>query len=161
VVTSFFLSSFEGECARRAAWRASIPFASFFLVIHVHSSVDEVDNGVLWVNEFAAPGLQEVVFARGAGGCAICCLFPAFSEIFEEGFFSGGSAIRCRIPSSSATDEMVPKQNTDLGRRAILCWKMMAIELAWISDTPPTWRASCRCLGPDCAPGVTPRGAFG
>jgi hypothetical protein len=27
-------------------------------------------------------------------------------------------------------DEMVPKQNTDPGRRAILCWKMMAIELA-------------------------------
>jgi hypothetical protein len=69
--------------------------------------------------------------------------------------------MRCRIPSSSATDEMVPKQNTDTGRRAILCWKMMAIELAWISDTPPTWRAICRCLGPDRAPGVTPRGAFG
>jgi hypothetical protein len=37
----------------------------------------------------------------------------------------------------------------------------MAIELAWISDTPPTWRANYRCLGPDRAPGVTPRGAFG
>jgi hypothetical protein len=83
--------------------------------------VDEVDNGVLWVNEFSAPDLQEVVFARGAGGCAICCLVLAFSEIFEEGFFSGGSAIRCRIPSSSATDEMVLKQNTDPGRRTILC----------------------------------------
>jgi hypothetical protein len=133
-------------------------FLLFFLVIRVHSSVDEVDNGVLWVNEFSVPDLQEVVFARGAGGCAICCLVPAFSEIFKEGFFFGGSAIRCRIPSSSATDEMVPKQNTDPGRRAILCWKMMAIELAWISDTPPTWRASCRCLGP--TPGVTARGAF-
>ena len=109
MVTSFFLSSFEGEGARRAAWRASIPFASFFLIIRVHSSVDEVDNRVLRVNEFSAPGLQEVVFARGAGGCAICCLVPAFSEIFEGGFFSDGSAIRCRIPSSSATNEMVPK----------------------------------------------------
>jgi hypothetical protein len=155
-VTSFFLSSFEGEGTRRTAWRVSIPFASFFLVVCVHFSVDEVDNGVLWVNEFSAPGLQEVVFARSAGGCAISCFIPAFSENFEEGFFSGGSAILCRIPSSSATDEMVPKQNTDPGRRAILCWKMMAIEQAWISDTPPTWRASCRCLGPDCAPGVTP-----
>jgi hypothetical protein len=35
-------------------------------------------------------------------------------------------------------DEMVPKQNTDPGRRKILCWKVTTIELAWISDTPPT-----------------------
>jgi hypothetical protein len=128
----------------------------FFLVIRVHLFVDEVDNRVLWVNEFSAPGLQEVVFARGAGGCAFSCSVPAFSEIFEEGFFSGGSAIRCKIPSSSATDGMVPKQNTNPGQRAILCWKTMAIELAWISDTPPTWRASCRCLGLDRTHRVTP-----
>jgi hypothetical protein len=37
----------------------------------------------------------------------------------------------------------------------------MAIELAWISDTAPTWRASCRCLRPYLAPRFTPRGAFG
>jgi hypothetical protein len=55
--------------------------------------VDEVDNGVLRVNEFSGPGLQEVVFARGAGGCALYWFILAFSEIFEEGFFSGGSAI--------------------------------------------------------------------
>jgi hypothetical protein len=133
----------------------------FFLVIRVHFSMDEVDNGVLRVNEFSAPGLQEVIFAQGAGGCAISCFIPAFLEIFEEGFFSSGSAIRCRIPSLSTTDEMVPKQNTDPGRRAILCWKIMAIKLAWISDTSPTWRASCRCLGPDRAPRVTSRGTFG
>jgi hypothetical protein len=93
----------------------------FFLVIRVHLSMDEVDNGVLRANEFSVPDLQEVVFARRAGGCVISCFVPAFSEIFKEGFFSSGSAIRCRIPSSSATDEMVPKQNTDPGRRAILC----------------------------------------
>jgi hypothetical protein len=121
MVTSVFLSFFEGEGARTAAWWASILFASFFLVIHVHFSVDEVDNGVLWVDEFSAPGLQGVVFARGTRGCAISCPVPACLEIFEEGFFSGGAAIRCRIPSSSATDEMVPKQNTDPWRRAILC----------------------------------------
>jgi hypothetical protein len=92
--------------------------------------VDEVDDGVLRVNELSAPGLQEVVFARSDGGCAISCFVPAFPEIFKEGFLSGGSAMWCRVPSSSATDEMVPKQNTDLGRRAILCWKVMAIELA-------------------------------
>jgi hypothetical protein len=42
----------------------------------------------------------------------------------------------------------------------ILCWKVTAIELAWIEDTPPTWRASCRCFRSDRAPGVTPQGAF-
>jgi hypothetical protein len=83
--------------------------------------VDEVDNGVLRVNELSALGLQEAVFARSAGGCAISRIILAFPEIFKEGFFSGGSAIRCRVPSSSATDEMVLKQNMDLGQRAILC----------------------------------------
>jgi hypothetical protein len=29
-----------------------------------------------------------------------------------------------------------------------------AIELAWINDTPPTWRASCRCLEPNPHPGL-------
>jgi hypothetical protein len=42
----------------------------------------------------------------------------------------------------------------------ILCWKVTTIELAWIDDTTPTWRASCRCFGSDHAPRVTPRGAF-
>jgi hypothetical protein len=129
-------------------------------VICVHLSVEEVDSGVLRVDGPSAPGLQEVVFARSAGGCAFSCFALAFSEIVEEGFLSGGSAMRCRVPSSSATDKMVPKQNTDPGRRMILCWKVMVIELAWISDTPPTWRASCRCFGTDRAPGVAPRGAF-
>jgi hypothetical protein len=32
------------------------------------------------------------------------------------------------------------------------------IELAWIVDTPPTWRASCRCFGSDRTPGVAPQG---
>jgi hypothetical protein len=83
--------------------------------------MDEVDNGVLRVNEFSAPGLEEVVFAQSAGGCAISCFVPAFPEIIEEGFLACGSAMRCRVPSSSATDEMVSKQNTEPGRRAILC----------------------------------------
>jgi hypothetical protein len=81
--------------------------------------VDEVDNEVLRVSEFPTLDLQKVVFAWGVGGCAVCCLVLAFPEIFEESFFSGGSAMRCRIPSPSATDEMVPKQNTDPGWRAI------------------------------------------
>jgi hypothetical protein len=44
--------------------------------------------------------------------------------------------MRCRVPSSSAMDEMVPKQNIVLGRRAILHLEVMAIELAWITTHP-------------------------
>jgi hypothetical protein len=51
----------------------------------------------------------------------LSCFVPAFLEFVEEGFLSGGSAMRCRVPPSSATDEMVPKQNVDPGRRTILC----------------------------------------
>jgi hypothetical protein len=81
--------------------------------------MDEVDNGVLWVNEFSALGLQVVDFARSAGGCAISCFVLAFPEVIKEGFLSGRSAMRCRVPSSSATNEMVPKQNIDPWRRVI------------------------------------------
>jgi hypothetical protein len=93
---------------------------------------------------------------RRAGGCAP----PAFSGFVGGDFFFGGSAIRCRVPSSSAMDEIVPKQNTDPGRMVILLLKVTAIELAWIVDTPPTWRASCRCFGSDRTPGVAPQGVF-
>jgi hypothetical protein len=129
---------------------------SFFLVIRVHSFVGDVDSGVFRVSEPLDPDFPEMIFFRRAGGCAS----SVFSEFVGGNFFSGGSAIRCRIPSSSATDEIVPKQNTDPGRRVILLWKVTAIELSWIVDTPPTWRASCRCFGSDRTPGVAPRGVF-
>jgi hypothetical protein len=122
--------------------------------------MEEVDSRVLWVDGPSAPGLQEGVFVRGAGGCAFSCFTPAFPEFVEEGSLSGGSAMQCRVPSLSATDEMVLKQNVDPGRRTILRWKVMAIELACISDTHPTWRASCRCFGSDRIPRVASRGAF-
>jgi hypothetical protein len=122
--------------------------------------VGEVDNGVLRGNGPSAPSLLNVIFSRSAGGCAFPCFAPIFSEIFEEDFFSGRSVMRCRVPSSSATDEIVPKQYTDPERRMILCWKVTAIELAWIDDTPPIWRASGWCFGFDRAPGVAPQGAF-
>jgi hypothetical protein len=57
-------------------------------------------------------------------------------------------------------DEIVLKQNMDPGRRMILRWKVTAIELACIGDTPPIWRASYRCFGSDRAPGAAPQGAF-
>jgi hypothetical protein len=129
-------------------------------MIRVHSSVGEVDNGVLRVDEPSAPSLLKVILSRSAGGCAFPCFAPILSEIFEDDFLSGGSVMRCRVPSSSATDEIVPKQNMDPGRRMILCWKVTTIELAWIDDTPPTWHASCRCFGSDRAPRFAPQGAF-
>jgi hypothetical protein len=121
-VVNSFPSFFEGEGAGKTARRSSVSgtLASFLFVIRVHSFVGEVDNGVLRASEFPALDLQEVVFVWGVGGCAIRCLVPTFSEISEEGLFSDGSVMRCRIPFSYATDEMVSKQNTDSGRRAIL-----------------------------------------
>jgi hypothetical protein len=132
------------------------PLGSFFLVIYVHSFVGEVDSGVFRVSGLLAPDFPKAIFFRRAGGCAS----PIFSEFVGGDFFSGGSAMRCRVPSSFAMYEIVPKQNTDLGRKVILLWKVTAIELAWIVDTPPTWRASCRCLGSDRTPGVATQGVF-
>jgi hypothetical protein len=83
-------------------------------VIRVHFSVGDVDSGVLRVDGPSAPSLLKVIFSRSAVGRAFACFASIFSEIFEEDFLSGGSTMRCRVPSSSATDEIVPKQNTDL-----------------------------------------------
>jgi hypothetical protein len=63
--------------------------------------------------------------------------------------------MRCRVSSSSATHEMVPKQKIAPGLKVILLLKMMVMELALIDDTPPTWRARCRCLVSDRTPGGT------
>jgi hypothetical protein len=119
-----------------------------------------VDSGVLQADGPSAPSLLKVIFSRSAGGCTFPYFAPIFSKIFGEDFLFGVSAMRCRVPSSSATNKIVPKQNVDLGRRMILCWKVTTIELAWIDDTPPTWHASCRCFGSDRAPEVAPQGAF-
>jgi hypothetical protein len=123
-VTNSLSSFFGGEGAGETARRSSVPFlgtlAYFFLVIYVHSFVGEVGNEVLRVSEFPALDLQEVVFVWSAGGCAVRCLVPAFLGISKESLFSGGSAMWCRIPFSSAMDKMDSKQNTYPGRRAIL-----------------------------------------
>jgi hypothetical protein len=152
-VATFFPFSSEGGGTERTT---CFPLVFFFLVICVHSFVGEVDSGVLRVSGPSAPDFPETIFFRRAEGCSS----PTFSEFVGGDFFSGGSAMRCRVPSSSATDEIVPKQNTDPGRRVILLWKVTAIELAWIVGTPPTWRASCRCFGPDRTPRVAPQGVF-
>jgi hypothetical protein len=66
------------------------------------------------------------IFFRRAEGNAS----PVFSEFIGGGFLPGGSATRCRIPFSSAMDEIVPKQNMDPGRKVILLLMVTAIELA-------------------------------
>jgi hypothetical protein len=129
-------------------------------VICVYSFIGEVDSGVLRVDGSWVFGLPEAIFFRSIGGCVFSCLAPIFLEISGEDLLFVESAMRCKVPSSSATDELVPKQNVDPGRKTILCRKVTAIELAWIDDTPPTWRASCRCFGSDRTPGVAPQGAF-
>jgi hypothetical protein len=65
-VTSLFLFSFEDGGAERVVRQSFTSFASFFLVIHVHAFVGEVDNGVLRVDGPSAPSLLKVVFARSA-----------------------------------------------------------------------------------------------
>jgi hypothetical protein len=129
-------------------------------VICVHSFVGEVDNGVLRTEGPSAPILPEVIFFRGAGGCAFSCLAPIFPETSEEGFLSGGSVRQCRVPFSSATDEIVPKQNMDPGRSMILCWKVTTIELAWIDDTPLPGAPAVGVSGPTAHPGLPPKVLF-
>jgi hypothetical protein len=146
-VATFFPFSFEGGGTERTT---CFPLVSFFLAIYVHSFVGEVDSGVLRVSGPSAPDFPETIFFRRAGGCAS----PTFSEFVGGDFFSGGSAMRCRVPSSSATDEIVPKQNTDPGRRVILLWKVTAIELAWIVDTPLPGAPAVGVLGPTAHPGL-------
>ena len=52
-------------------------------------------------------------------------------------------------------DEMVLKQNTDPGRKTIWHWKVIAIELAWVNDTPPLPGApAVGVLGPTVHPGL-------
>jgi hypothetical protein len=120
-VTSLFLFSFEDGGTEKAVRQSFTLLTSFFLAICVHAFVGEVDNGVLRVYGPSAPSLLKVAFARSAGGCAFSCFVPNFLEIFEENFLFGGSTMRCRVPSSSAMDEMVPKQNADPVRRTLLC----------------------------------------
>jgi hypothetical protein len=109
--------------------------------------VGEVDNEVLWVSEtptdwssfsrgILSSGLQWTIFPRAVSGGVVRSLALASLRIFEEGLFLAGSATRCRVPSTSAMHEMVPKQNIAPRLRVILFLKVTAIELALINDTP-------------------------
>jgi hypothetical protein len=92
---------------------------------------------------------------RAIGGGAVRGFASAPFGTPEEDFFLGGVAMRHRVPSTSAMQEMVLKQKTSLGLKVILLLKMMAMESPLIDDTPPTWRASCRCFVTDHTPKVT------
>jgi hypothetical protein len=86
---------------------------------------------------------------RAVSGGMVCGFTLVPFGVPEEDFFLGGVAMRCRVPSTSATQEMVLKQKIAHVLKVILLLKMMAMELALIDDTPPTWRASCRCFVSD------------
>jgi hypothetical protein len=119
--------------------------------------VGEVDNKVIRVGEAPAdwpsilwgllsPDLHRATPSRAVSG-GMARGFPSASRgIPEEGFFLGRAVMRCRVPSMSAMHEMVPKQKIAPWLKVILFLKMIAMELALIDDTPPTWRASCQCL---------------
>jgi hypothetical protein len=148
----FFPSSFEGGGIGRMARCVLLPrygmFTSFLRAIRVHSLVGEVDNGVHRVGEAStdwssffrgllSSGLRGTIFPRAVSGGATRRLASAPLRILKEGLFSGGSATQCRVPSTSAMLEMVPKQNIAPGLRVILFLKMTAMELTLINDTPP------------------------
>jgi hypothetical protein len=172
----FFPSSFEGRGIERMAQCVLLPWykmlTSFFRVIRVHSLVGKVDNRVARVSEtptnwssffrgLLSPSLRGTIFPQAVSEGVARRLASALLGILEEGIFSGGSATRCRVPSTSAMHEMVLKQNIAPGLRVVLFLKMTAMELALINDTPPTWRASCRCLVSDRTLGGTLAVLFG
>jgi hypothetical protein len=121
-----------------------------------------VDNRVLWAREaltdwpsilwgLLSSDLCGPMHCRAmSGGMARGFTLVSYG-ISEEGFFLGGVAMRCRFPSTSATHEKIAPR-----LKVILLLKMMAMELALIDDTPPTSRASYRCLVSD----RTPRGTL-
>jgi hypothetical protein len=82
------------------------------------------------------PWSERIIFPRAASEGAVRSLALASLWIPKKGLFSGGSATRCRAPSSSAMHEKVPKRNIAPRQRVILFLKVMAIELALINDTP-------------------------
>jgi hypothetical protein len=169
-VVCFISSSFEGGGVGRIARCVLLPrygtFTSLLRVIRVHSLVGEVDNGVFQAGEALVdwPSILRGLLSSDLRGAMPCRAMSggmargftlASHGTSEEGFFWGGVAMRCRVPSMSATHGMVLKQKIAPGLKVILLLKMMAMELALIDDKPPTLRASCRCLVLDHTPGGT------
>jgi hypothetical protein len=142
---------FEGGGVGRIARCVFLPrygtFTSLLRVICVHSLVGEVDNEVLWAGEalvdwtcilqgLLSSDLCGVVPCRAVSGGMARGFTLASHGIPEEGFLLGGAVVRCKVPSMSATHEMVPKQKIAPGLKVILLLKIMAMKLALIDDTP-------------------------
>jgi hypothetical protein len=173
-----FSFSLEDGAIETAVRSASLPrfgvFVSFCWVIHVHSLVDEVDNGVHRVGEamidrpstlwgILSLASRGTMLRRAIGGVFVGAVHGFAAAPFGDpkgDFLSGEVAMRCRVPSTSAMQEMVPKQKTTPGLKVIMLLKTTAMEPALIDDAPPTWRASCRCFVFDSTRGY-PRDAFG
>jgi hypothetical protein len=136
----FFSSSFEGGGIEVVVRCVFLPrfgmFTFFYRVICVHSLVVKVENRVRQVGEAVVDRPSTL---WGILSLASCWTMPcraigrvvgavrdfavaSFGDL-EEDLFSGGVAIRCRVPSTSATQEMVPKQKTALGLKVILLLK--------------------------------------
>jgi hypothetical protein len=60
-VATFFPFSFEAGGTGRTT---CFSLVSFFLAIHVHSFVGEVDSGVFWVSEPSASDFPETIFSE-------------------------------------------------------------------------------------------------
>jgi hypothetical protein len=144
-VCSFSLS-LEGGAIGMAVCSACLPrlgvFVSFYRVIRVHSLVGEVDNGVRQVGEAMVDRPSTLSGILSLASCeimlhrTICGDFvgtvrsfaaPSFGDP-EGDFLSGEVAMRCRVPSTSAMQEMVPKQKTAPRLKVIMLLKIMAME---------------------------------
>lgn len=129
--------SLEDGGIRVAVRSASLPrfrvFASFCRVIHVHSLVGEVDNRVCRVGEamvnrpstlwgilsLASCGTTPIRAIGGVVGVVYRFVVAPFGDL-EDDFLSGEVAMRCRVPSTSATQEIVSMQKTAPGLKVIL-----------------------------------------
>jgi hypothetical protein len=133
-VVCFFSSSFEGRGVGRIVCRVFLPqcgtFTSLLRVICVHSLVGEVDNRVRRAGEAMVDWASILRGHLSSDFCGVmhCQVMsrgmahgftPSSCGIPEEGFFSSGVAMRCRVPSRSATHEMVPKQKIAPGLKVI------------------------------------------
>jgi hypothetical protein len=111
-------------------------FIFFYWVIYVYSLVGEVANGVRRVGEamvewpstlWGIPSLASCgttpCHAIGAGAAHGFAATP----FGARDFFSSGVAMRCRVPCTSATKEMVQKQKIAPGLKVILLLKTMAM----------------------------------
>jgi hypothetical protein len=106
------------RCAFLPRYRISI---SLCRVIRVHSLVGEVDNRVRRVGEAMVdwPSTLQGLLSLDLRGTMPCHAVSGGTArgfttaphgIPKENFISGGVAMRCRVPSTSATHEMALKK---------------------------------------------------